>query len=367
MISVAVKISLIFLFLSLLSLIFIILYLTFWRPTLQNPICLSTPDCPSGSSCINGYCSEIQCQNNNDCHDLLKQPAICMNSYCYSYACINSNDCSSDSACINGQCLTIGNSCSRNSDCGSMICHNGSCVQCTQNDDCESGSICINNICKYGDISNITPGNQILYLSNANFNGNISAPSGYYCGVDICGQPDQPQTPHNCGCTSDPECPTTCPYCINSVCRCIQGELYESCNQNNDCISGLCADTEKGRICVQKGGECAFNYNEKGGQGTCTNPHLPYCVDGICSATSNGAFCGASSDPPDLCSNPSKLINSKTLIPPTTPDGMGFFCVNGRCQSEPGTLNNLCSANSCQYINSQGFDCHNGRCNVKSY
>jgi hypothetical protein len=249
--------------------------------------------------------------------------------------------------------------CGQNSDCGPLSCRKGICVQCTQNSDCNPGSICINNVCSYGEPSAIPPGNQILYLSNANFNGNISAPSGYYCGSDLCGQSDQPQTPYICGISGT--CPETCPYCVSSVCRCVPGDLYESCYQNSDCASDLCRDTERGRICVQDD-ECAFNYNENGGQGTCTNPHKPYCVNGICSATSSGALCGSSSDPPDLCANPFSLTHPHELISPNTPDGMGFFCVNGHCQMQAGTLNDLCSGNSCQYINQTSFICNNHRC-----
>lgn len=350
MISIAVKISFIFLILALLCLILIILY----RPVQNNQVCKVTADCSEGAFCIHpsgehSFCSELQCFTNNDCPD----PSVCVNSYCYPYACITSNDCPiTGTACIHGRCLPIGTVCTQNNDCGPLACRNGICVQCTENSDCPLGSICINNICIYGDQS--PPGNQILYLSNANFNGNVRAPAGYYCSTSLCGQPDQPNTPYDC--SRDHNCTGTCPYCVSSVCRCVPGALYESCAQNSDCSSGLCADTERGRICVPEGGQCAFNYNERGGQGTCTNPHMPYCVAGICSATSEGALCGSSSDPPDLCVNLGSLtISSKT-------DGMGFFCVNGRCQTQAGTLNDLCSGNSCQYIESGTFVCEGNRC-----
>jgi hypothetical protein len=40
-----------------------------------------------------------------------------------------------------------------------------------------------------------------------------------------------------------------------------------------------------------------------------------------------------------------------------TPEGMGFFCVNGTCQQSPGGLNDMCTTGSCGFISNGIFVC----------
>jgi hypothetical protein len=97
------------------------------------------------------------------------------------------------------------------------------------------------------------------------------------------------------------------------------------------------------------GGECLFNSTITGCTGCCPSSK-PYCVNGTCSTVSLGAVCGSTGLPFDLCNNPQSL----GAVGPTgiTPNGMGFFCVNGTCQENPGNLNDQCTPGSCGFIES---------------
>lgn len=337
-----------FLILGLIMIFFIVLYIIFWAPKLTNPPCTTDANCQLSETCVNNFCSEIVCTADDDF-------GVCLNSYWYPKTCLTSTDCPDQSACLSGFCTEIKTACTTNNDChSSLTCMNNLCVECNSNTDCPIGTSCQNNICKYGDSSEMVDDTELLYLSNAQFNGNISAPYGYYCSTASCGDL---QT-----CSDQTSCPQSCPYCVNSVCRCVIGTLYESCSTNLDCQSGLCSETSQGRICVPSAGQCAFNYNKTGSTGSCPYPSAPYCINGICSAISEGALCGAHGDPENLCSNPEVLTGHRFSDSGLNPDGMGFFCVNGRCQMTPGPLNSLCTMNSCAFIDSGALVCSDGRC-----
>jgi hypothetical protein len=219
------------------------------------------------------------------------------------------------------------------------------CLQCLSSTDCPIGQGCFNHICRY-PYSIETGTNMITYVSPAQFSGNITAPPGYFCSTTTCGTGDNNATPISCASSSD-VCPTSCSFCVNSVCRCTNGENFEQCRSNSDCASGLCETTTLGRICVPIGGECISNHNETGGLKVCP-VSKPYCVNGTCSAVSLGAICGATGMPYDLCSNPQSL--GVTGVTGITQNGMGFYCINGTCQQNPGELNSQCTTNSCQFI-----------------
>lgn len=331
-------------------------YFIYWRPFPSAPFCQNNDDCGIGQSCQFNSCVEISCSSNSDCGS----NELCINSYCYGYNCQTGNDCPTGTACIGpsgfvGVCATVGSTCTSNANCFDLTCMNQVCVQCLSNTDCPTGQGCFDQACRYPYEGETGP-NMINYSSPAQTNGNISAPPGYFCLATICGTGTNSPTPISCGTTgtTGTTCPTTCPYCVNNNCRCTQGQIYENCNTNSDCASGICASTEIGTVCIPSGGECAFNYNGTGCSGCCTISK-PYCVNGICSNTSLGAFCGSTGLPSNMCSNPLSLGAVGTTA--TSPDGMGFFCINGICQETSGTINELCSGNSCTFIENNILTC----------
>ena len=344
---VSFAIAMIFLVIALALLVLTVIYFLFWKPVTPSPSCATNLDCSNGQICQLGVCAELSCNSDSDCPN----NASCIQSYCYPLTCNTGNDCPAGSACISGTCFNTGTPCSSNATCFHLTCANSVCVQCLSNSDCPIGQGCFSNSCRYPYDGETGP-NMITFLSPAQANGNVTAPPAYFCPASNCGTG---QHPHPIPCTSPGQsCPSSCQYCVNNYCRCTQGQLYESCRSNSDCVSGLCSDTEIGTICVPSGGECAFNYNGTGCQGCCS-PSNPYCVNGKCSNVSLGAICGSKSLPPDMCNNPLSLGSSGTTG--ITDNGMGFFCVNGTCQNDPGPLNSLCAGDSCAFIYNNSLVC----------
>lgn len=348
--SLALALSITFLVIALAMIIVTILYFLLWRPGAPTMSCQSNNNCSIGQVCQAGGCVETLCSNNSECGN----NGLCINSYCTTFTCQIGNDCPTGTACINGSCLRVGDPCQNNSDCFDLSCTNQVCIQCLSNSSCPIGQGCFDQICRY-PYDGETDTNMITYVSSAQNNGNITAPPGYFCLNTICGTGTNNQDPINCsgGSTGLVDlCPSTCPFCVNSVCRCTQGENTERCRFNSDCESGLCEMTKLGRVCVPIGGECISNHSNMGsevidGIGECPISK-PYCVNGTCSTVSLGAICGSTGLPEDLCDNPQSLGS----VGPTgiTPNGMGFFCVNGFCQQNPGELNDLCTHDSCGFI-----------------
>jgi len=333
-------ISIIFLIITVAMIMVVIFYFVYWKPNVPATSCQSNNNCSAGQICQAGFCAEILCNSNSDCNG----NGLCINSYCTTYDCLNGNDCPTGTACVNESCISVGKSCQSNSDCLDLSCMNQVCVQCLSTSSCPTGQGCFNQACRYPYDGETGP-NLINYVSPAQNNGNITAPPGYFCSATNCGTGPNGRDPINCGGTAT--CPSFCPFCVNSVCRCTSGQNLEGCNSNSDCISGLCSNTDLGRICVPVGGECIFNSNGTGCSGCCP-VSKPYCVNGICSNVSLGAVCGSIGLPPNLCNTPQSL----GAVGPTgiSPNGMGFFCVNGKCQENPGNLNDQCTIGSCGFI-----------------
>jgi hypothetical protein len=337
--------AIIFLIIAAAMLIIWLIYIFLWRPTTEAPACSNDSNCGITQVCQAGFCAEKLCSTDANCDG----NGLCINSYCVPFNCTISNDCPGGSSCIDGNCVKTGGKCKGNADCQSLSCTNGVCVECTIDSSCPTGQGCFNNTCRY-PYSGQTGLNLINYPSPAQSNGNIAAPPGYFCPVAACGTGP---TGDVINCISATDCPGNCSSCVNSVCRCTKGQLTEHCADNADCESGLC----RGNVCVGSGGQCTSNYDGTTGiidLGSCPISS-PYCVDGLCSPVSLGAACGATGQPEDLCNNLQALgIIGQTGI---SPDGMGLFCVNGRCQSTPGNLNQLCTPGSCLFVENEVFVC----------
>jgi hypothetical protein len=348
-------VAIIFLFISLAMLVAFIVSETLDKKNVPGVSCNTNQDCPVDSICKMGVCMEIICSTDTDCPD----SGICFDNYCYSNSCNIGNDCPDEMACVTGGvCTTVGATCTTNSDCQNLACVNGVCLQCQNSTDCPLGQSCFSNVCRYPNNSGETPTGETYYNSDAQVMGNLAAPPGYLCESAFCGVTASV-------CSSDISCNGSCPYCVDSVCRCTKGEIYESCVNNIDCLSNFCKDSSLGKICYPSGGECAFNYGTTGveGTGVCTIDK-PYCSNGICSITSDSSICGGNV-PDGMCSNP--LLLGLTGITGVNPDPMGAFCVQGICSTVPGLNNQICLSDSdCGFLGTQNgktiFVCSNGRC-----
>ena len=361
--NISFSVAIIFFIIGISILVLLVIYFVYWQPTPQSSSCTNNNNCDIGQICQLGFCVEKLCSSNTDC----QTNQLCINSYCTALTCEIGNDCPTGTACVVtglqniipigslpsslGSCVNVGSSCSSNSDCFNLSCMNQTCVQCLSNTDCPTGQGCFNNACRYPYDGETGP-NVINYYSPSQFNGNISAPPGYFCLATTCGTGTNSQNPIICNSTIT--CPTNCPYCVNGTCRCTPGQLFENCQHNSDCSSQLCSFTEIGEVCAPSGGQCSFNFTGTGCQGCCTASN-PYCVNGVCSPNSLGAMCGSTGLPPDMCNNPLSL--GAVGATGFSPNDMGFFCVNGFCQESPGALNELCTSNSCTFLNNQALIC----------
>jgi len=328
-------ISLVCLFLSVVFIIIGITYILYFRPQYTNKKCAIKSDCEINEICNQNECILKNCTNDNDCNG----NGLCINSFCIPYKCNISNDCPPLSTCIDNICIVTGNTCISNNDCYKLTCNNNKCIQCQNTTDCINGQGCFNNICRYPN-KNESIENYITYISHANTNGNVIAPPAYLCSTSDC-----TELTH---CNSSDECNSNCPYCVNNVCRCVKGSLFENCSSNNDCIFNVCLN----HICGNTGAECLYNYGPH--DYSCPST-LPYCVNGKCSSSSFGAFCGPPFYPFDICYNPQSL--GITGNSNTSNNLIGFYCVNGLCNNIPGSLNDNCSFGSCKHINDSSFRC----------
>lgn len=318
--------SIIFLFIFLTTLVLYVLYYLYWKPKVQGKSCNVTKDCQVNQTCISGVCRENTCNTNDDCNNTSK----CINSYCESYRCISSNDCTNIfAACVNNICTEVGTTCQSNFDCYGLSCVNNICVQCTTNSNCEVGQACFNNICRYPNIDEVSL-NTFTFPSPSFERGDITAPKAYSCNKDGCNNDGEII---ECNDEFPQLCPSACPFCVNSVCRCTSGKIFEQCRVNADCLSGTCNSSTN--ICVEVGNECA---NNAGGDYLPCPSNLPYCVNGKCSGNSFGAICSQDNICPE------------------------FFCVNGKCGNLSGELNQLCVEDSCTTYNNNTLTCNDGRC-----
>jgi Cys-rich repeat protein len=327
-----------------LIIIAIFVYMLVWKPSQPAPSCSSNLNCGNGQVCSNGACTEIICSSNNDCGG----NGNCVNSYCLYNSCTNGQECAQDEACVNGQCTKINQSCNSSSDCKVKFCSNNQCVQCLQNSDCPTGQGCLSGACRFPTPETVAPTGSVVIPVVAP--GNLLAPSAVMCNSAACGQTPTP-------CSADQPCPSGCGFCASGFCKCTPGQLYESCVSNNDCASGVCSASLK--ICIGSHGQCARNYDgtDPNNPNNCTI-NSPYCVDGLCTASSLGAPCAfgpGMSTPADICRNPGALGSNLKA----TADSAGYNCVNGFCQQEAGLLNQQCTSGSCEVFSSNNLVCVN--------
>lgn len=296
--------------------------------------CISTQACDVDNDCAYGQtcsqsnsntkrCVAISCKNNSDCPESSGDSTIrCINSLCAARVCIAASDCSSTEACVTGICTPIGGSCQADSDCfrSTLMCTGGKCSQCSTTSDCGTGEYCDvttdGGICKTGCTLNSQCGTGMTCVS-----GNC-CPSGGSCGI-------------SCGSSTD--CSGTCKHCVDTICTCIPGAeptpapiTRFECFTGADCESGTCLpdhDSMSGQIktCGWKAVECLYNNGTTGKLSTCPNASAPFCVQGVCQASSAGTICGT--DGVAMCGN-------------------NLDCVNEICGVDRGVYGDMCLVTS---------------------
>lgn len=262
--------------------------------------CTRNEQCPAGSTCIDGRCSLMICDRQNCPNgfycDIIPSSDVFL---CQPQTCLINTDCPGTKICVSGNCITPGTACQRSVECyhGALQCINGLCLQCQTDSDCPG--YCVDGVC----VSGCDPG----------------CPSGTLCaGVNCC-----PGT-SPCGnfCQTSRECSGDCPFCAEGVCTCKGKDVGSPCSENGECQSIIC----RNGICQGKRAECIMGNND-------CPPDKSYCIEGYCSSSPIGQFCG--NCPPDL------------------------YCVNNKCQSNPGGLGAGCNDTSDCVM---GLGCSGGVC-----
>jgi len=276
--------------------------------------CISTQscdvdnDCPYGQTCSQfssntKRCVSITCKQNSDCPQGTgdSMPTIrCINKMCEAKACMNASTCSADEACIGGICTPIGKMCNGDSDCfrGTLKCVSNMCIQCSGGSDCPTGEYCDAGICKTNCSSNTECGSGMIC------SGGNCIPSSSPCGS-------------SCSATSD--CGGDCKHCVNGACTSIpgaepMGDIRFECTSSDDCESGTCLPDNQNimgvqtKTCGWKAVECLYSNGISGKMSTCPSTTAPWCVQGVCQASSAGTICGTT-DGATQCDRKLSCIN----------------------------------------------------------
>lgn len=356
----------------ILILVVIVLSVVIYESQLKNGVkgseCIKDTDCAPGYVCFNGNCDN-SCGNNSQCSGT----NICYLSHCTPKQCTTNTDCEPNEACVKyGPSLdVIGNQvqysyctpsgfapvwpngatgCKSNSDCfnvtvGSstqsvLLCGaTGTCVQCQGDQDCNLG---------IGQHCDVPRG--ICTFSCA---GNGDCSSGtQYCrpgpNAGFC-CPTNNGIPTNLNCTgASSVCTGTAPFCVNGTCSCMAGNYFDVCNVDSDCSSGACLEG----VCAQGAPPpgvtgCLYNYGT-GKKLSCPSQDAPYCVNGVCSISKLGMYCGVNTN---ICIK--EAVN-------------GNPAANGPCQAVDCTsagLTGITGYTFCkQYVDPSAYSCVNSLC-----
>jgi cysteine-rich repeat protein/Cys-rich repeat protein len=195
--------------------------------------CDSSLDCPSGQSCINGFCSLLSCTSNNQC----ATGEQCLNGRCTptapELACSIDADCDAGERCIQGSCLTPLELAALPAFCGNAridlgeACDDGSLNSLLPNAACRIDCT----LSRCGDSILDTP-LELCDDGNTLSNDGCSATCQTERGAPNETLPAQIielpfQAP---ACTRDGECASN--LCINGECI--------ACTRNDQCASGFC-------------------------------------------------------------------------------------------------------------------------------
>lgn len=323
--------------------------------------CLLDSHCKEGEKCYKGICCKPQCSG-KECGD---------------NGCGGScGKCSENKICSNGKCILesscIGKQCDEKGICGKcvkgLVCKGGYCVPKVEG--CAPLSIVGCNGCECEEcVCNIEPlcctavwssycaqlckecGTECPCIPKCCIGEDCSIwppPKGsdhYECGPDGCGG--------SCG-----KCPQN-QICYNHYCTDSFFDFGKECEKNNDCLSGYCIDTNKGKVCtISCIDSCPMNWVCK--NGICYPPEncIPKCKEKDCGPDGCGGFCGKCNEGMACslngkCDTPSDGCTSK----PGIPSCGGCECEKCVCKFDPyccsTSWDNLCV----EYCKECGIKC----------
>lgn len=321
---------LIALFLGLVGLVgAIIVWRYYLNPGITNTIQCSTDNqCSIGTTCSNGTCVDIVCSTDIDCEGSQQ----CISGFCIEKVCTTNSDCSQyGEACSGGFCVPYGGTCTTSLDCnnGAIGCVGGVCAQCSTSSDCQNG-YCSNGLC-------------INSCQGMCSNGDVCVQNKQ----QVCCSPDP-----NCGQTCVTQGTGACNYCVNGIYTCKQGETFEGCSADSDCVSGKCfIGSDKGNVCgYVESSECVTNYDPINPtiNGSCGSG-APFCSKGTCSTVPLGAPCGSNGN---TCRTADLNVSDVTTVTPS-PVMYSYYCVEGFCSKTPAQYGQGCSVtDDCIYVQS---------------
>lgn len=224
----------------------IVILLLYNKNSIKNYIlsgCTTNPDCSPGQVCLQSYCISPTCLTDVDCavggivqYQTCITEAAGASGVCQPKPCSPTVGCSTAQACVNSQCLPLGETCSGSCYGGALKCLNSVCAACAANTDCANPTpICSSGICRACTTADTCPGGTTC-LSNG-----------------TCGN-----------CNSNTDCPNTLPFCVQNTSGI---KTCQSCSWNpNLCLPPL------GQTCLASGacGTCSATAACPSGT-TCTN------------------------------------------------------------------------------------------------
>jgi hypothetical protein len=216
--------------------------------TFQQMPCGNDMKCVGAGNCV-------ECENDNDCSELTKD---CVVGTCVQFKCQTKNasrgtQCMAGSrpgTCSNGTCECTkqcnkpcgDDGCSGQcpNTCGSRMCVDDACVECTTNAHCSDQSSddrCVVGVCRSGSCDTMNAGPVSCTTDDGArgtcSNGDCVCASdcgSNHCSMDSCGRPCD----YDCGSGEE---------CSNNVCRRIQRATPQRCTSAATCSGGVCDAT----------------------------------------------------------------------------------------------------------------------------
>jgi hypothetical protein len=227
----------------------------------RGETCQARNDCLEGLACIGGRCREseinvtvqtkecfrIECTSTDDCCDNFTPSSSCASykTLCdggdTAYCAIYDSNCTCQLACEDDLCV-FENTCMADTDCGSLMCAGGKCVQCTMKSDCGNPDAeCVGGLCTTG-----CKKNEDCALFEACQMGEcveVGCTSDREC-LFATGDPLAKCVDKECviPCMTDTECTMPFHACENSKCTFVGCESNEECRVLLGLENGLFGD-----------------------------------------------------------------------------------------------------------------------------
>ncbi len=288
-----------------------------------SDLCLGYPDgrqycgraCTSDSDCGGDSCLGTTGGGTRQCGRVVGGEISCT----ATGGCTRDTDCSSGQVCSGGTCMAggagggIGAACSGGGDCMSGLCRNSTCTSTcnwtTPTSGCPSGYYCDadDSTCETGYCTAGVAGG----LANGASCGADTECASALCANGRCGDPCIPGGA--LGCPSGFACQLGTLSCRGSCQR--SGALGDDCEGNSDCTSGMCAATDARNFCTDFCGDDSpcpdrFTCTPAGDAMVCVpdfgglgHPCMANedCVSGLCAESGGELFCTRLCDDAEPC------------------------------------------------------------------